>query len=148
MATKREAGVTSRSGRAPEHNDPGAVASHLDGLAQPVKTLVEAIRLAVLSADTRITEGLKWNSASFYCNGWFATVRDTAKVGVQVVFHHGAKVKANATLGQSIHDPAGLLAWASADRAIISFAGLEQFKEHRVAFVGLVRQWAAYQAVD
>ena len=107
---------------------------------------MEAIHSAVLSADARITAGIKWNSASFYCHGWFATIRDNAKPGVQVVFHHGAKVKADGTLGQSIDDPEGLLTWPSADRAIVPFAGREEFDGRRVAFVGLVRQWAAYQA--
>jgi hypothetical protein len=146
MPAKRNADATRRSARPPEHNDPGAVAAHLAGLAEPKRSLVAAVRSVVLSADPRITEGVKWNSASFYCHGWFATVRDNAKIGVQVVFHHGAKVKADAALGRSIDDPEGLLVWPSADRAVAAFASPDEFAARRTAFVSLVRQWAAYQA--
>ena len=145
MAGKRQASGPRKTVRSPEYDDPAAVAAHLAGLPQPVKLLVAAIRDAIVAADPRVTEGIKWNSASFYCRGWFATIRDNAKTGVQVIFHHGAKVRADATLRQSISDPGGLLVWPSTDRAIVSFASPVDFSQQRVAFVGLVVQWVAYQ---
>lgn len=145
MPGKRQAGGSRQAARTPEHDDPAAVKLHLAGLSQPVKSLVAAIRDSVVTADSRVTEGIKWNSASFYCHGWFATIRDNAKVGVQVIFHHGAKVRTHATLGQSIEDPDGLLSWPSSDRAIVSFASLAEFSRQRAAFASLVSQWVAYQ---
>jgi hypothetical protein len=52
-------------------NDSKAVDEFLSKLKHPLKPVVEAIRSATLSADPRITEGIKWNAPSFYCNGWF-----------------------------------------------------------------------------
>lgn len=145
MARKRQTGSSNKAAVQPDHDNPPAVEAHLAGLLQPARSLVGAIRDAVVTADARVTEGIKWNSASFYCHGWFATIRDNAKTGVQVIFHHGAKVRADATLRQSIRDPGEMLTWPSADRAMVTFANSDEFARQRAAFVGLVVQWTAYQ---
>lgn len=129
-----------------DHDDPAAVAAFMGSLDHPLKGVVESIRSTVLGADPAITEGIKWNSPSFYRHGWFATVNLRAKGGVQVVLHHGAKVRDDAALGQTIDDPSALLKWLSADRAVITFAGDEDFAGKRAAFASIIRQWAAYQA--
>ena len=138
-------GAGKRAPGAPEHDDSAAVTAYLAGLEHPLKDVVVAIRSAVLGADAGVTEGIKWKSASFYCHGWFATVNVRGKGALVVVFHHGAGVRADATLRQSIEDGAGLLEWLSADRATVPFASLGDFEGKREAFVAIVRQWAAYQ---
>lgn len=141
-AKKSEAGAPS----APEHDDTAAVTAYLAALEHPLKPVVEEIRAAIRAADPAITEGVKWSSASFYCHGWFATANVRAKGTVQVVLHHGAKVREEAALGQTIEDPSRLLTWLSADRAIITFTGGDDFQGKRAAFTAVIRQWAAYQA--
>ncbi|SEM46170.1 hypothetical protein SAMN05444354_11747 [Stigmatella aurantiaca] len=42
-----------------------------------------------------------------------------------------------------IDDPSGLLKWAAPDRAVATFASMKDIKAHKVALVGLVRQWLA-----
>lgn len=145
MATNRKAPPARGRTAAPEHDDPAAVAAYLAALDHPLKPVVEAVRAAVLAADPAVTEGVKWNAASFYRCGWFATVNVRPKHGVLVVLHHGAKATAAAPRG-TIRDPAGLLSWPAADRAVVAFAGADDFAGKRAAFTDLIRQWAAYQA--
>ena len=124
-----------------EWNDPAAVEAFLAKLDHPLKPTVEAVRSAILSVDPHVTEGIKWNSPSFYCNGWFATANVRGKDAVMVVFHLGAKVKDNTTAGMNIQDDVGLLEWAAKERALARFRSLEDFKEKRAAFKSVVSQW-------
>ncbi len=139
-----------RSGgkRAPsnhEYDDSAAVTAYLASLEHPLKAVVVSVRSTILGVDPAITEGIKWSSASFYCHGWFATVNVRARDALQVVLHHGAKARADATLGQSIDDTAGMLKWMSADRAVITFTSLDDLEVRRGAFAAIIRQWVAHQ---
>ncbi len=135
-----------RASPAREHDDTAAVTAYLEALDHPLKPVVVAVRSAILGAGSGITEGIKWNSASFYCHGWFATANVRARGAVQIVLHHGAAVREDASLRSSIEDAAGLLKWMSADRAVVTLTGLADFEARREAFVLIIRQWAAYQA--
>lgn len=131
--------------RALEHDDTPAVKAWLAALDDPRRPLVEAVRNAILGSSPAITEGVKWSSPSFHHHGWFAAVHVRSKTGVQVVLHHGAKVRGDAKLSETIEDPARLLTWKSPDRAVVSFNGADDFVAKRAAFMGLIRRWAAYQ---
>ena len=69
-------------------------------MSDPLKPLVEAIRATILGADSQITEGVKWNSPSFYRHGWFATVnvRPTALVSFASAEDFESKRKAFAEI--------------------------------------------------
>jgi hypothetical protein len=129
-----------------DHDDTESVTAYMSSLDHPLKSVIEAIRLTILEADRTITEGIKWKSPSFYCHGWFATVNIREKKSVQVVLHHGAKVRDESTLSLTIDDSAQLLTWLSKDRAIITFASAEDFRSKQKTFRKLIKQWAAYQA--
>lgn len=129
-----------------EYDDTDSVNAYMKSLEHPLKPVVEAIRRAILQADPRITEGIKWNSPSFYCYGWFAAINIRAKNGVQVVLHHGAKIREDTTLSFAIDDASHLLTWPSKDRALLSFISLEDFQSKREAFEKIIKQWADYQA--
>jgi hypothetical protein len=129
-----------------EHDDTEAVNAYIKMLEHPLKTTVEEIRRTILEADPRITEGIKWNSSSFYCYGWFATINLKARNGVQVVLHHGAKIRDDSTLSLTIDDPSQLLTWPSQDRAIVTFVSADSFQSNRSAFKKVIKQWADYQA--
>ena len=106
---------------------------------------IGAVRQTILAADRSITEGIKWNSPSFYKHGWFATVNVRPKHGVLVVLHHGAKARSNADLGASLNDPDELLDWLGKDRATVAFTDDVDFKKKRSAFTKIIKQWAKYQ---
>lgn len=129
-----------------EYDNSEAVTAYLKTLDHPLKSVIEAIRRTILEADPRITEGIKWNSSSFYCYGWFATVNLRAKNGVQVILHHGAKIRDDCTLSITMNDPSHLLTWPSKDRAIITFTNAEDFQGNQGAFKKIIKQWANYQA--
>ena len=129
-------------GKREDWNDVSAVDEFMSRLVHPLKRTVEAIRSTILGADSHITEGIKWNSPSFYCNGWFATANVRAKDSIIVVLHMGAKVKDNSTTGLSIEDSTGLLEWAASDRALARFCSVEDFNAKKAAFKAVVGQWA------
>jgi hypothetical protein len=147
MATNRK--TQKRSGTAPrrsDHDDTESVTAYINTLEHPLKSVIETIRRTILEADRTITEGIKWNSPSFYCYGWFATINIRAKKGVQVVLHHGAKARDDSTVSLTIDDSTQLLKWLSKDRAIITFVSAEDFRSKRGAFQKIIKQWAEYQA--
>jgi hypothetical protein len=142
MPTAKNKSRQARAEEKPEDwNDPQAVDEYLSKLKHPLKPVVEAIRSAILSADSQITEGIKWNAPSFYRNGWFATANVRGKDSVLIVFHVGAKVKDNSTAGMTIDDSAGLLEWVAKERAIARFRDLEDVNAKRNAFKAVVNQW-------
>jgi hypothetical protein len=127
--------------RAEDHDNPRAVDAFFTALDHPEKATLLAIRTAILAAAPGITEGIKWNTASFYCAGWFATLTIRAKTGVQIVLHHGAKVRGDSTLSDTIADPAGPLKWLAKDRALIALADAKDFRVRRAAFAAVIAQW-------
>jgi hypothetical protein len=134
-----------RSTRRSEHDDSEAVTAYIESLEHPLKPVIETIRDTILVADNRITEGIKWNSPSFYCYGWFAAVNLHAKDTVRVVLHHGAKIRDN-TSHFPIADTSQLLRWLSKDRAIARFTSTEDFQSKQAAFKKIIKQWADHQA--
>ena len=119
-----------------------AVDAFMTVLEHPHKAAVGAIRQAILGADRSILEGIKWKAPSFRTTEYFATTHLRAKVGVGVVFHLGAKVRAIPTV--SIDDPEELLEWLAKDRAIVSFAGVNDVRAKQSALQRVVRQWITH----
>ena len=130
--------------KAPEHDNPAGVDALIQAMDHPLASVVQAVRAAILSADKTITEGIKWNSPSFYCEGWFATVNVRGKQAL-VILHHGAKVRDGTDLGATLKDPDNLLKWLGKDRASVGFASDADFEANRKAFTSIIRQWAKYQ---
>jgi hypothetical protein len=128
-----------------EHDDSPGVTAFVAGMTHPMKLTLEAVRRAILAADPAITEGVKWNSPSFYCHGWFATINSRKPTQLDVVFYCGAKVRADSTVREVIDDPGCLLSWPSKDRALLSFKSDADFHTRLKAFQRITRKWAAYQ---
>ncbi len=128
-----------------EYDDTDSVNAYMESLEHPLKSVVRDIRQTILEADQGITEGIKWNSASFYCYGWFATISIRSKNGVQVVLHHGAKVRNDTTLSSTIDDSSHLLTWPSKDRALVNFVSTEDFQSKEGAFKKIIKEWTDYQ---
>lgn len=128
---------------ASEFDNPSAVADYMAEMESPFKSLVEALRESIPKAAVGITVGIKWNSVSFYCHGWFATINVRAKQGLLVVLHRGAK--SSTSTHPPISDPAGLLQWLSPERAIVPFADIADFRTKQQAFLDVIRLWANQQ---
>lgn len=58
----------------------------------PQKDLVQAVRLAILDADPRITETIKWQAPTFVYKGNIASFFPRAKKHASLMFHKGAEI--------------------------------------------------------
>jgi hypothetical protein len=95
----------------------------------------------VQAADPAILENVKWNSPNFVYRGADRiTLRIHPKNGVQVIFHRGAKVPADAP-PISFYDPTGLLVWKAPDRAVLSVLDEEHAAGLTDVITELVRRW-------
>jgi hypothetical protein len=134
-----------KSEKPSEYDNSLGVTSLIGTISHPLKPVLESIRQTILSADPSITAGIKWNSPSFYCNGWFATIRCRKPTQIDVILHCGAKLQADCTLSETIDDPSKLLIWPSKDRALLSFKSEADFLAHHEPFQRIISQWVAYQ---
>lgn len=114
----------------------------MSALDHPLKADIEAVRKAILSADTTIADGVKWNSLSFRHTDWFATVNLRSKDVIQLVMHTGAKAKDNPKL--KIPDENGLLVWLARDRALATLGAGKTLKGNAKAFTAIVKAWVKY----
>lgn len=142
--SKVKRGAASASSRE-EHDDSSGVTALIGGMTHPLKPTIEGVRRTILAADPAITEGVKWNSPSFYCHGWFATINNRKPTQIDVVFYCGAKVRADSTVREVIDDPEDLLTWPSKDRALLSFKSDADFQAKLKSFRRITRQWVEYQ---
>jgi hypothetical protein len=113
-------------------------------LNHPCKAAIELIRTTMLSTDSAVAEGVKWNAPSFRTTGYFATTHLRAKNGIGVILHLGAKVRTDGTDEVSIRDPERLLTWLEKDRAMVVFKDGTDFIAKKAAFERIVRQWIKY----
>lgn len=133
----------------PSASDSDAVNNLLSNSSHTNIKLIEWMRAAILKSDPTVLEGIKWNSPSFYCGGWFATFHLRSNTEVVLVLHHGAKVREGECLRETISDSEQLLEWKSADRAIISVANASAFgRKQQSAFKAIVKQWVQFQRAN
>ena len=118
-----------------------AVDARLFAAAHPLQKDIQKIRKVMLSIDPTISEGFKWNSASYRTSEFFATLNLRCTDQVQFVFHTGAKVKASAKAGVEVADPASLCEWLAKDCCLVSLGAGKQITAKLPAFQKLVRGW-------
>ena len=111
-------------------------------LKHPLKAELEAVRKIILGADSRIREGIKWNSPSFHFKEYFATAGlRPNKNYVHLILHKGAKAKDNTSAGMRISDPDGMLEWLAAERCAAKFHDMKDVKSKESALRRIVKQW-------
>ncbi|MFC3832135.1 MULTISPECIES: DUF1801 domain-containing protein [Deinococcus] len=116
-----------------------AVTAFLDALEHPRRAQVEEVRALILAADPAIRDEVKWNAPSFRLADHFATFRLHPGHRVQLVLHTGAR-KHPEPVAMHIDDPAGLLAWVTPDRAVVTLADTDIPVD---AMHHIIRQWVA-----
>lgn len=122
----------------PAGND---VAVLLRGLKHPLKAEIEAVRLITLGASPAVSEGVKWNAPSFRTEKeWFATINLRARESVQVIFHLGAKTRADLKAFK-LADPKGLIQWLGKDRALVTLGAGRDIPANRKSLEAIVRAW-------
>lgn len=121
-----------------------AVSAFMLALDHPFKKEIEVLRRIILAADPSIREGIKWKAPSFRTTEYFATMHLRAKEGIGVILHLGAKVRASSSPKVEIRDPARLLQWMGADRAMVSFGDAKEIGARRRAFDAVVNEWIRF----
>ena len=117
-----------------------SVDSFFASLDHPMKPEIESVRQIVLAADSRITDGIKWNAPSFRTTEWFATVHLRAKVGLPLILHLGAK--ARETPDVVFEDP--LLVRLGKDRASVTFRDASDVEAKKDHLATLIRRWIEF----
>lgn len=122
--------------------DDPEVVKFLRNLKHPLKKEIEAVRKIIRGVSLAIQEGIKWNSPSFRTTDWFATL-NLREGRVWLILHTGAKAKGN-DVRQKLKDPAGILKWLAADRALITFEDGKDLTRKRKALALIVKQWVRF----
>ena len=117
------------------------VDDYLDALSHAHLAGIRRLRAAILAADPRLVERIKWNAPSFGLGADdLVTMRLAPNDAFQLVLHRGvAKVAGSVT----VDDPQGLLDWKARDRAVIDLRDDAREAEVEPAIVALVRAWIA-----
>ena len=113
------------------------VDSFLASLDHPMKPEIESVRQIILAADSRITDGIKWNAPSFRTTEWFATFHFRAKTGLQMILHLGAKGRATPDI--AFEHP--MLIWVGKDRASVTFDDAADIVAKEEDLAALIRRW-------
>lgn len=117
------------------------VTALLDTLNPPFRNEIELLRHLILSADSGLTENVKWNGPN-YCfdKEDRISMRVQAPKQVQLIFHRGAKVKEQPK-DKLIKDESGILAWKENDRAVASFKNTVEIERSKEDLTTIVRDW-------
>lgn len=113
----------------------------LDGLNHPFRKEIELLRTILLSVESEIVEGIKWNGPNYRVQGEDRiTMRIHPPTQVQIIFHRGAKIKTQP--GKRLLDKDyDFLTWKENDRAIASFQSLEQIEKDRSKIKEIATMW-------
>lgn len=113
-------------------HDP-SVDAWFDRYDNPQRDLVMAVRDAVLDADERVTETVKWQAPTFMYRGNIASFYPKATKHVSLMFHRGAELP----------DPTGLLDGEGDVSRVAKFADADDLARKRDALQAVVRAWVA-----
>jgi hypothetical protein len=127
---------------ASEKINPSAdVTKFLNDLKHPFRKEIDQLRQYILSANTALTENIKWNGPNYCIDGNDRiTMRIQPPKQVQLIFHRGAKVQAQPK-DKLIKDDSGLLTWKENDRAIATFKNLADIEKSKSALTKIVTDW-------
>lgn len=99
----------------------------------PQRDLVLAVRAAVLDADERVTETIKWKAPTFVYKGNIASFFPKTKTHASLMFHRGAEIP----------DPDRLLEGEGEVSRVARFLDADDLAAKQDALQGLIRQWIA-----
>jgi hypothetical protein len=106
-----------------------------DRYDNPQRELVQAVRDAVLDADARVTETIKWQAPTFVYKGNIASFYPKTKTHASLMFHRGAV----------LDDPDGLLEGEGDVSRVARFLNVDDLERKRDSLQRLIRQWIELQ---
>ena len=119
------------------------VTAFLDALDHPFRKEIEQLRQYILSADTELTENIKWNGPNYsFDSNDRITMRIHPPKQVQLIFHRGAKNQGQPK-DTLIKDDSGLLTWKENDRAVATFKNMADIKKRKSDLTKVVKDWVS-----
>jgi hypothetical protein len=118
------------------------VTDFLDAQNHPFRKEIEQLRNCILSANTDLTENIKWNGPN-YCfdNEDRITMRiQPPTKQAQLIFHRGAK-KQTQPKDKLISNKSKMLVWKENDRAIVTFKSMQDIENGKVELTEIVTEW-------
>jgi hypothetical protein len=114
----------------------------LDGLNHPFRKEIELLRSYILSANTSLTENIKWNGPNYCVNNEDRITMRIQPVNIQaqLIFHRGAKKQVQPE-DKLISNKSKKLVWKENDRAIITFKSLQDIENAKDELSGIVIEW-------
>lgn len=118
------------------------VSQFLDELNHPFRSEIERVRTYMLSANTGLTENIKWNGPN-YC--FDQADRITMRIQpptkqVQLIFHRGASKQAQPA-EKLISTVSKRLVWKENDRAILTFKSMQDIEDGKAELSSIVNEW-------
>jgi hypothetical protein len=123
--------MTAKKPNRKTYDDTAYVNDYMSKFEHPFKAEIEAIRAIILKADSRITEGIKWNAPNFYYKGDMAVFTPHIQTYVHMVFPNGI----------IINDDTGLLEGDYIDRRMAHFYSMDDIRTKQAALEKVVRCW-------
>lgn len=123
------------------------VTTLLDNLNLPLRAEIDQLRQLVLTADSRLSENIKWNGPNYSIDQEDRiTMRVQQSKMIQLIFHRGAKVKVQPA-DKLIQDAPRLLIWKENDRAVATFKNMTEIEASRADLITLIQDWIRAAAV-
>jgi hypothetical protein len=110
------------------------VNEYMSALDHPLKAVAEAVRAIIMGVDPQITEGIKWNSPSFYYKGDMAVFNLHKNDYLLIVFPNGVV----------INDQTGLLEGDYVDRRMAYFRSMDDVSAKKAALESVIRGWITF----
>lgn len=113
----------------------------LDAQNHPLRMEIEQLRFLILSAETGLTESIKWNGPSYSFAGEDRiSMRINPPKQLQLIFHRGAKVKPQPK-EKLIQDDFKLLVWKENDRAVATLKNREELENNADNLKAIIKAW-------
>lgn len=106
-----------------------------DRYDNPRRDLVLAVREAILDADEKVSEVIKWQAPTFVYKGNIASFYPKTKTHASLMFHRGAV----------LDDPDGLLEGEGDVSRVARFLDADDLERKRDSLQRLFRQWIELQ---
>jgi hypothetical protein len=113
-------------------NKTAEVNAFMQQLDHPLQAEIEAVR-AIIKANPKIAERVKWNAPSFFYTDDLATIHVKAKQHVHVIFHHPAIVKIKSKLLEGDYK----------DRRMMYFENMQEVKARKKELTRIIDELVA-----
>ncbi|KGJ74872.1 hypothetical protein GY21_10075 [Cryobacterium roopkundense] len=122
-------------------NRSAEVDAFMAALDHPRAALVQQIRLAILTAEPKVTERIKWNAPSFCRDGVDRVTFNLRPADrVHLIFHRGSTARQDPAPFH-FEDSTGLLVKITEERGQVTFFDADAVRAGKASLLALVHAW-------